>query len=344
MNPPTPKSHRIAVVGAGSWGTAIGAWLVRNGHHVKIWDINQQIIAELNEHHRNSRFLPDIALPQDLQGSETLMDAVEGCTTVVVAVPSRVFDSVMKSISTCLHLVDQAAKPVVIWGTKGFASASGELLSDIAARILENRAVTATIAGPSFAYEVIHGIPTGFDLASNNSEDIESIANLFRNATSLIYTTDDIIGVQVGGATKNVIAIAAGVSDGLGFGINTRALLISRGFAEMNRLNVAMGGRLETLMGLSGMGDLLLTCNGDLSRNRRLGLGLGRGESLDSVLENIGQEVEGLQSARETYQIGKKLDVFMPMTERVYRILYENLPPMQAAKELLAIGPSLPNR
>ncbi len=344
MKESTQENHRIAVVGAGSWGTAIGAWLARNGHTVRIWDIDQAVIGNINESRVNSRYLPDVRLPENLQGSETLESAMESCTTVIVAVPSRVFDSAIHSVSENLHLMDSGAKPVVIWGTKGFASESGDLLSDVASRTLQNRAITATIAGPSFAYEVIRNMPTGFDLASENAEDIEAIANLFRNATSLVYTTDDVIGVQVGGATKNVIAIAAGIADGLGFGINTRALLIARGFAEMNRLNVAMGGRTETLMGLSGLGDLLLTCNGDLSRNRRLGLGLGEGRPLNSILTEIGQEVEGLQSARETYHVGRKLDVFMPMTERVYKILYEQLPPIQAAKELLAIGPSNPDR
>ena len=343
MTSSTRETQQIAVIGAGSWGTAIGAWLARNGHGVRIWDIDQQVINDINDSQCNLRYLPDIKLPNGLKGYSSLDSAMRSCATVVIAVPSRVFESAIQSVSANLHRMDPGTNPVVVWGTKGFASDSGDLLSDVAERVLGNTAVTATIAGPSFAYEVVRGMPTGFDLASTSADNIESIANLFRNQTSLVYTTDDMIGVQIGGATKNVIAIAAGISDGLGFGINTRALLISRGFAEMNRLNVALGGRTETLMGLSGMGDLLLTCNGDLSRNRRLGLGLGSGQSLNALLAQIGQEVEGLQSARETYNLGRKLDVFIPMTERVYGILYENLSPMQAATELLAIGPSLPD-
>ncbi len=343
MNSLTRETQQIAVIGAGSWGTAIGAWLARNGHTVRIWDVDQQVINDINNSQCNSRYLPEIELPDGLEGCPSLNAAMRSCSTVVIAVPSRVFETAIGEVAANLHQMDPAANPVVVWGTKGFASESGRLLSAVADQALGRSVVTATIAGPSFAYEVVRGMPTGFDLASTNAEDIESIANLFRNQTSLVYTTDDIVGVQIGGATKNVIAIAAGISDGLGFGINTRALLISRGFAEMNRLNVALGGRTETLMGLSGLGDLLLTCNGDLSRNRRLGLGLGSGQSLNTLLDEIGQEVEGLQSARETYNLGRKLDVFIPMTERVYRILYENLPPMQAATELLAIGPSLPD-
>jgi glycerol-3-phosphate dehydrogenase (NAD(P)+) len=237
--------------------------------------------------------------------------------------------------------MDSSNTPTIVWGTKGFAQKTGELLSHVAEHVLGDTAVTAAISGPSFAYEVVRGIPAGFDLASTSSERIESIADLFRSEFILVYTTSDIIGVQVGGATKNVIAIAAGISDGLGFGINARALLITRGLAEMNRLNVALGGRPETMMGLSGLGDLVLTCSGDLSRNRRLGLGLGQGKPIDEIVEEIGQEVEGIQSTRETYQIGKKMDVFMPTTERMYRILYEGLSPLQAAAELMAIGPSI---
>ena len=267
--------------------------------------------------------------------------ALDRCQMAVVAVPSRVFEEAITGLSKNLHMMDTSSTPIIVWGTKGFSAKTGELLSNVADRILGQSAVTAALSGPSFAYEVVRGLPTGFSLGSLDADRIESIADLFRNETTLIYTTNDIIGVQVGGATKNVIAIAAGISDGLGFGINARSMLITRGLAEMNRLNVGLGGETETMMGLSGLGDLVLTCSGDLSRNRRLGLGLGEGRDLKEVLQEIGQEVEGLQSTQETYAIGKKLDVFMPTTERIYKILYEGLPPLQAARELMAIGPSL---
>ena len=341
MNSSQRELHSIAVVGAGSFGTALGTLLARNGHKVRIWDIDQSVIDDISQNRRNSRYLPNCELPDSLLGFNRLEDAMQSCSTVLVVVPSRVFEPALKSVASNFHLMDSDSPPVVVWGTKGFASESGELLSEVADDVLGPSVITAAIAGPSFAYEVMQGMPTGFDLASKSADHLESIANLFRGQTSLVYTTTDIIGVQIGGAIKNVMAIAAGIADGLGFGINTRMLLITRAFAEIHRFNSALDGKMETLTGLSGMGDLLLTCNGDLSRNRRLGLGLGSGKSLNSVLEEIGQEVEGLQSARETYQLGKKLDVFMPMTERVYRILYEELPPKQAAMELLAIGPGL---
>ena len=331
----------IAVVGAGSWGTAVGSWLARNGHDVRIWDIDLTIIEDINENRCNSRYLPDCELPSNLRGFDTLESAMQDCSTVVVVVPSRVFDIALGNVASNLNLMNPAAVPVMVWATKGFAPKTGDLLSDVVNRILGDSAVSAVLSGPSFAYEVVRGMPTGVDLASNSEEHIEAIANLFRNESSLVYTTSDMIGVQVGGATKNVIAIAAGISDGLNLGINARSLLITRGLAETNRLNVALGGKAETMMGLSGMGDLILTCSGNLSRNRRLGLGLGQGKPLNEVLEEIGQEVEGMQSTRETFELGQKLDVFMPATERIYRILFEGLSPMQAAKELMELGSSL---
>ena len=260
---------------------------------------------------------------------------------VVMVVPSRVFEVALRQVRDTLHVMDSNADPIVVWGTKGFSAETGDLLSKSADDILGDNAITAVLSGPSFAFEVVRGLPAGFDLGSRHSDRIEEIADYFRNETTLVYCTDDIVGVQVGGATKNVIAIAAGICDGMELGINARCMLITRGHAEMNRLNNALGGRPETMMGLSGMGDLVLTCSGDLSRNRRLGLALGKGKKLDEIIADIGQEIEGIQSTREAYQIGQKLNVFMPTTERVYRILFENLSPARAAQELLAVGPSL---
>ena len=331
----------IAVVGAGSWGTALGTLLAGNGHDVRIWDIDLTVIDDINENRCNSRFLPDCKLPAGLRGFHTLESAMQACSVVVIAVPSRVFESALRNVASNLKLMNAAEIPVVVWGTKGFAPKTGGLLSDVADRVLGDSAVSAVLSGPTFAYEIVCGLPSGADLASVSEERVESIADLFRSERILVYSTSDVVGVQVGGAAKNVIAIAAGISDGLGFGINARCLMIARGHAEINRLNIALGGRSETLMGLSGLGDLVLTCSGDLSRNRRLGLGLGQGKPLEQVLEEIGQEVEGMQSTRAVFDLGNKLDVFIPITERIYRILFEGLSPMEAARELLALGPSL---
>ncbi len=332
-----------AVIGAGSWGTAIGAWLARNGHDVRVWDIDHAVIDDIGAQRMNSRYLPNIRLPDNLLAAKRIEDAMRACSMTVIAVPSRVFQSAIESVAHHLGQMDPAATPAVVWGTKGFAQQTGELLSAVAERALGERAVTGVISGPSFAHGVIRNLPAGFDFATRCAERSEELANYFRNERTLVYTTDDIVGVQIGGATKNVIAIAAGIADGLGLGINAHCLLVTRGLAEMNRLNVALGGKPETLMGLSGLGDLVLTCSDDLSRNRRLGQGLGQGKSAAQVVAEIGQEVEGIQSAKETYLVGKSMDVFMPTTERIYRILYEDLPPLQAAQELMAMGPSLQN-
>ena len=335
------KTISAAVIGGGSWGTAIGAWLSRNGHDVRIWDIDSAVIDDINETGFNNRYLPDAKLPDGLRAFKDIEAAMEQCTMTVVAVPSRVFHTAIDNVGSNLRRMDHSQLPVVVWGTKGFAQQTGELLSAVAERALGDAAVTAVISGPSFAHGVVRGLPSGFDMASKCEERLEEIADYFRNDQTLVYTTDDIVGVQIGGATKNVVAIAAGIADGLNLGINAHCLLITRGLAEMNRLNIALGGRAETLMGLSGLGDLVLTCSGDLSRNRRFGQGLGQGKSMDQLHEEIGQEVEGIQSARETYLVGKNMDVFMPTTDRVYRILFEDLSPLQAAQELMAIGPSL---
>jgi len=341
-----PKRLTIsaAVVGGGSWGTAIGAWLARNGHDTRIWDIDTSLIRDINETGFNSRYLPDARLPDNLRGCESLEQAMEHCQMAVLAVPSRVFRNAVEGVASCLSLMDGSKPPIVVIGTKGFAQQTGELLSTVAEGFLDASSVIAAISGPSFAHSVVRGLPTGFDLATKSEDRIEEIANLFRNEVTLVYTTTDITGVQIGGATKNVVAIAAGIADGLNLGPNAQSLLITRGLAEMNRLNVALGGRPETMMGLSGLGDLVLTCSGDLSRNRRFGQGLGQGKSVEQVAEEIGQEVEGIQSARETYEIGRKMNVFMPTTERVYRIVFEGLSPIQAAQELVALGPSLQDR
>ncbi len=331
----------MAVAGGGSWGTAIGAWLARNGHQVRIWDIDSAVISDINDTRCNSRYLPGCELPGNLSGHLSLESAMDGCGAVVIAVPSRFFVPALEQVADRIGRMDAGSSPVIVWGTKGFIPDSGELPSDAADRILDPSAVTAAISGPSFAAEIIRGMPAGLDLASRHGDQIERIANWFRNEVVLIYTTADMTGVQVGGAVKNIIAIAAGVSDGLGFGINARSILITRGLAEMGRLNVAMGGDESTLTGLSGLGDLVLTCSGDLSRNRRLGLALGKGQPMAEAAREIGQEIEGVSATVEAWRIGRKLDVFMPITERVYGILFENLPPVQAARELIAVGPSL---
>ena len=266
---------------------------------------------------------------------------MDGCNAVVIVVPSRFFCASLEQVAAHIAAMDVLHAPFIIWATKGFIPETDELPSEVASRILDPSVVTAAVSGPSFAVELVRGLPAGLDLGTAHSEHAERIADWFRSEVVLIYTTDDIVGVQVGGAVKNIIAIAAGIADGLGLGVNAQTMLITRGLAEIGRLSVAMGGAESTLMGLSGVGDLMLTCSYDLSRNRRLGYALGQGRPMADAIKDIGQEVEGLSAAEEAYRIGRKLDVFMPITERVYRILFERMPPIQAARELMAVGPSL---
>lgn len=212
------------------------------------------------------------------------------------------------------------------------------LLSEVAAELMPD-AIRAVVSGPSFAGEVARGLPTALTVAADTPDAAETVSGWLRGGHVRVYTNDDIAGVQLGGAIKNVMAVAAGISDGLGFGANARAALITRGLAEMNRLGVALGGRPQTFMGLTGVGDLVLTCTDDQSRNRRAGIGLGQGKSLEKVLEEIGQAVEGVKTVHELYAMAKRLDVDMPITEQVYRVVYEGLPPAQAVETLLKREP-----
>jgi glycerol-3-phosphate dehydrogenase (NAD(P)+) len=232
-----------------------------------------------------------------------------------------------------------AADAIVAWATKGLEPGTGKLLSQAAAEVLGGTGELGVISGPSFAREVAMGLPTALTVAAEREETAQVIAQWLRNSRLRVYTSGDMAGVQLGGAIKNVIAIAAGISDGLGFGANARAALITRGLAELTRLGVAMGGRPETFMGLAGAGDLVLTCTDDASRNRRLGLGLGRGRNLAEILAGIGQEVEGVATARELYHLALKRGVEMPITEQVYRVLYEGVPPQEAVETLLRREP-----
>jgi glycerol-3-phosphate dehydrogenase (NAD(P)+) len=228
---------------------------------------------------------------------------------------------------------------VIAWATKGLEPGSGRPLSEVGREILGPEAALAVVSGPTFAKEVALGLPTAFTVAATSHAAAERVAAWLRGERTRVYVNSDFAGVQLGGAIKNVIAIAAGISDGLGFGANARAALITRGLAELTRLGVAMGGKKETFMGLTGAGDLILTCTDNLSRNRRLGLGLGEGRQLSDVMSQIGQEVEGVATARELHQLASRLQVEMPITEQVYKVLFEDLAPQAAVEALLKREP-----
>jgi glycerol-3-phosphate dehydrogenase (NAD(P)+) len=325
----TQRTATLAVVGAGSWGTALAVLLATNGHVVRLWGHNAAHIESLDKDRENRRYLPGIAFPPVLQPLVDLSAAIDAADEVLIVVPSHAFREIVGTLAS-----KRLGDTPVSWATKGFDPDSGSLLSEVAAELLPKQDL-AVISGPSFAREVARGLPTAVTVAATSSVHAERLAGYLHNETFRAYTSVDMIGVQVGGATKNVMAIAAGIADGLGFGANARAALITRGLAEITRLGIALGGHAETFVGLAGLGDLTLTCTDDQSRNRRMGLALARGRSVSAAREEIGQAVEGVNTSREVYRLGKRLAVELPIAEQVYRVLYDNLPPRDAVQALL---------
>ena len=323
------RRSRIAVLGAGSWGTALAVLLRANGHRVRLWDHFSDHVADLQRDRENRRYLPGIPLPEGLDPVLTLDEALEGAGELLLVVPSHAFSEVLRRLPRPLP-----GQMGIAWATKGFEPASGRLLHEVAAGVLGERDL-AVISGPSFAGEVARGLPTAVTVASPNPEHARRVAGYLHCERFRAYTSDDIIGVQVGGAAKNVLAIATGIADGLGFGANTRAALITRGLAEIIRLGMALGGRQETMMGLAGLGDLVLTCTDDQSRNRRMGLALARGLDVDDAKREIGQEVEGVITARSVHAICERFGLDMPISEQVYGVLYKGITPDQATHNLL---------
>lgn len=319
----------LAVLGAGSWGTALAMLLARNGHAVRLWAHRPEHAAAMLAAGENARYLPGIPLPQGLVPEASLEDAIAGCRDVLIAVPSHGFQAVVEQLATLLGDNGRVA-----WATKGLEPSTSRLLHEVAVQHLGERPL-AVVSGPTFAGEVAAGLPTAVTVAANNTEFGNAMAQYLRGETFRPYTSSDMVGVQVGGALKNVLAIAAGIADGIGYGANTRAALITRGLAEIGRVGEALGGHSETLMGLAGLGDLVLTCTDDQSRNRRCGLLLGRGRTVDQAKAEIGQVVEGVGTVREARTLAGRLGVEMPITEQVYQVVYEGRDPRDAVQALL---------
>ena len=317
----------IAVLGAGAWGTALAVNLSAH-HQVTLWARNPAQIAAMQIAHSNTRYLPDVLLPKSLTLSSNLAATVALATVIIVATPSGAFRAILSTIAPLIPHTP------VIWACKGFESGSMKLLHQVAAETLLASTPRGVLSGPSFAKEVAAGLPTALTLASWDDATL-AIAGLLHNHHLRVYTSNDIIGVEVGGALKNIIAIAAGISDGLKFGYNARAALISRSLAEMTRLGQILGGRPETFMGLTGMGDLILTATTDLSRNRQVGLRLAAGIGLATILQDLGHIAEGVTSTREVNQLALQLDVEMPIVHAIWQILYEGMPAEIAVTGLL---------
>ena len=321
-----------AVIGAGSWGTALALLLARCQQDTLLWRGEPGHAQAMAKSQSNEAYLPGIPLEPRITPSDNFEEAANA-SRLVLAVPSHAFRAVLTQLKE--HL-PRDKRCYICWGTKGFEPDSSLLLSDVFEEVMDENAVPAVVSGPSFAGEVARGLPSALTVAAANDDDACAVAAWFRDARTRVYTSTDLRGVQLGGAIKNVMAIAAGISDGLGFGANARAALITRGLTELARLGEALGGRPETFMGLTGLGDLILTCTDDQSRNRRVGLAIGRGEDVTTALETIGQEAEGLNTARELFRKSQALDVEMPISEQVYRIVFEKLDPKLAVTALLS--------
>ncbi len=320
----------IAVLGAGSWGTALALLLARNGQSVMLWGRDAAFMTQLASARTNERFLPGLHFPAALQISSDLRHVFAPSPDILLAVPSHGFRETLQLIKPYIN-----SSVCVAWATKGFDPGSGRLLHRIAAELLGDTQPVAVISGPTFAREVASGAPTAVTVGSQFPGCAKALAARLHNDSFRVYTSDDITGVEVGGAVKNVLAIAAGIADGLGLGANTRAALITRGLAEMMRLGVALGGQRETMMGLAGLGDLVLTCTDDQSRNRRLGLALAGGTPLADALREIEQIVEGVPAAREVMRLAKEHGIEMPISEQVYCVLHEDKNPRVAVQSLL---------
>lgn len=323
----------ITVIGAGAWGTALAINLSAQ-HRVTLWGRNADQVGVMQKKRVNRLYLPDILLPDDLQLSCDLPAALVGAELLILAVP-------VAALRETLMLLASGPQPfAVVWLCKGFEAGTGMLPHQVAADVLPAAFSRGVLSGPSFAQEVARGLPTALTLASEDEAFARATAQALHHACLRVYASTDVVGVGVGGAVKNVLAIAAGICDGMGLGYNARAALITRGLVEIARLGVKMGGRAETLGGLSGAGDLILTCTGDLSRNRQVGLLLAQQHTLPEILHRLGHVAEGVYTVREVYRLAQRLGVEMPICAAVYRVIYEHVPASEVLAELLNRTPN----
>ena len=321
----------VTVLGAGAYGTALAICLARNGHQVTLWGRNSDDVATLSAERKNQRYLPDVTFPDTLRLESDLHSAVGDSQIILVVVPSHAFGDTLQQIKPSLR--DGAE---VAWATKGLEPNTGRLLQEVAQQELGDDVPLAVVSGPTFAKEMAMGLPTAISVSSTSTTFAKQLADLLHCGRSFrVYNNNDFIGIQLGGAVKNVIAIGAGMSDGFGFGANARTALITRGLAELCRLGCALGAKSETFMGMAGLGDLILTCTDNQSRNRRFGLALGGGKGVDAAIESIGQVVEGYRNTKEVYLLAQRTGIEMPITEQIYQVLYENKDVKEAAMALL---------
>lgn len=318
------------VLGAGAWGTALAIAIARNGHPVILWGRDPAHLTAMRESRSNERYLPGIKFPDSLSIADSFEQAVSAAKHVLVSVPSIAFSDTLIAAKPLL-----ANKVPLSWATKGLTPDSGRFLLDTAHDILGDTHALAVITGPSFAAEVAKGLPTAITVASADDGFKQALASALHSPSFRAYTTDDVLGAQIGGTVKNVLAISAGIADGLGYGANARAALITRGMAEILRLAASLGARPETMIGLSGIGDLILTCTDNQSRNRQLGLAIGRGLTVEQAVAEVGKTVEGMYAAKEVLKRAQQAQIEMPIVEQVCKILFEGYDPRTSVQELL---------
>ncbi len=322
-----------AVLGAGSWGTALAIHLASHGRPIKLWEFDQEQTQLMQRDRCNERYMPDISFPEKISVVDTLEEALDSVRDILMVVPSHAFRQTLIAMKPFINKDTR-----IVWATKGIDPKTFKLLSELVVEEFGERSM-AVLSGPSFAKEVADGQPTTVVVASNDEAFARDLVDKFNCGKFRVYTSKDLVGVQLGGAVKNVIALAAGACDGLGCGSNARCGLITRGLAEIMRLGVAMGAKRETFMGLSGLGDLVLTCTDDQSRNRRFGLAMAQGKNRKAAEEEIGQVVEGVHTANQVMHLAKQFNVEMPICEQVWRILNDEITPADAANKLLSRAP-----
>ena len=319
----------VGIIGAGSWGTALAVLLHKNGNHVTVWSIMEDEIRMLQAEHEQKDKLPGVKLPEDMVFTTNLEQAVRGKDVLVLAVPSPFTRNTAKMMSPFVR-----EGQMLINVSKGIEESTLLTLSQVIEEEI-SLADVAVLSGPSHAEEVGRGIPTTIVVGAKKKETAEYLQNLFMNEVFRVYTSSDVLGIELGAALKNVVALAAGIADGLGYGDNTKAALITRGIAEIARLGISMGGRIETFYGLTGIGDLIVTCASMHSRNRRAGILIGKGASMEEAMKEVKMVVEGVYSAKAGYALSKKYDVSMPIIEQVNKVLFDNMPADAAVKELM---------
>ena len=320
----------IAVLGAGSWGTALALLLARNGNNTRLWARNVEHVQQMQQEAANTKYLPGIDFPDNLQVNSNLKSTLDGVRDILIVVPSHAFRPLLEQIKPIIS--DNCR---IISACKGLDPETGDLLINVASDILGDSYPLAVLSGPNFAGELAKNLPTATTIACLDQPFLDDLILRMKNDRFRVYGSDDLIGVQLGGAIKNVIAVGAGMADGIGFGANARTALITRGLVELTRLGVAMGGKEVTFRGMAGLGDLVLTCTDNQSRNRRFGLAIGKGQDLKQAEAEIGQVVEAVRNAREVHNLAKEKTIEVPICDAIYNILYKGVSPAAAAHNLL---------